>query len=196
MRANSVLFVAVALVLGACAKPAPTAAQLQADSARRNISLEDSTKFTEAQARAALSDKTHLSLSAAHGPQIEYSSADGRVYLWYPGNNVILPGTWEVKSAKYTKRTTRGDQVTEFAGSLAMNCYRYGSNTYNPVTRSRGSRPECEVASKANAANVEVADGDIFGLSQRSEAPFVLTRDIESFAQVRARVPGPSASSR
>lgn len=196
MRASHFLFVAASLALGACAKPPPTAAQLQADSARRAISLEDSTKFTEAQARAALSDKTHLSLSSAHGPQIEYSSADGRVYLWYPGNKVILPGTWEVKSAKYTKRTTRGDKVTEFVGSLAMNCYRYGRNTYNPVTRSLGSRPECEVAGKANAANVEVADGDIFGLSQRSEAPFVLTRDIESFAQVRARIPGPSVSSR
>lgn len=196
MRSACFLVLTAALLIG-CAKAPPTAAQLQADKTVRNVSLEESTRITEAQARAALSNKTSLSLSRGHGPQIEYASADGRVFLWYPGNTVVLSGEWEVRKANYSKRTMKVDgSVTEFAAPLALDCFRYHGNTYNPVTRTRGNRWECQASGVSKAGRVEIANGDIFGLSQRTEPPFVLTRDIESFAQVRARMGNASAAAR
>lgn len=196
MKSTSI-FLLAAVSLGGCAKQPPTPAQLQADKAVRSVSLQESTRITEAQARAALSNKTSLSLSPGHGPQIEYASADGRVYLWYPGNNVVLSGEWEVRKANYSRRTTKVDgSVTEFSAPLALDCFRYGGNTYNPVTRTRGNKWECQASGVSKASRVEIADGDIFGLSQRAEPPFVLTRDVESFAQVRARMGNASAAAR
>ena len=50
---------------------------------------------------------------------------DGKAYLWYPGNQRIVVGEWK------TQADPRGQSYTQL-------CYRYGPNTYNPVTRSRG----------------------------------------------------------
>ena len=38
---------------------------------------------------------------ASSGIQIEYLAADGRTFLWYPGNAKVLPGRWKLQKASY-----------------------------------------------------------------------------------------------
>jgi hypothetical protein len=60
------------------------------------------------------SGKTVLGYETSHGNQIEFLDVDGRCFLWYPGNRMILPGLWK----------THGKNIA----------FRYGRETYNPVT--------------------------------------------------------------
>ncbi len=54
------------------------------------------------------------------------------MFLWYPGNSVVLPGTVE-----------RFEEVTVAEQPHAALCFQYGAITYNPVTKQRGSKWNC-----------------------------------------------------
>ncbi|MGL4636887.1 MAG: hypothetical protein ACRCWF_12965 [Beijerinckiaceae bacterium] len=157
-------------------------AQTKADAAARSIQLADASKLTRDQARAAIHNRTTLSLSSSHGPQISFKAPDGKIYLWYPGNRMILQGEWQLEIRRIRNNTT-GQEI-----ELAAYCYRYGANTYNPATGSRGAQWECASAAQSLARTTESAEGDIFGLAGRSAPPFVLTRDDETFEKVRAKL--------
>jgi hypothetical protein len=131
--------------------------------------------------RRALSNMTTLSLSAGHGPQISYRTVDGRVFLWYPGNRVVLRGRWDVNAVRIV------DPWTGAARQVVRVCYAYGRNTFNPVTGSVGGGWECSSASRSLARVAERARGDIFQLARRSAPPFVLSRQDLSFALVRRK---------
>lgn len=91
-----------------------------------------------------------------HGTQYEYHSADGKVLLWYPGNRNLVRGEWKVEPV---------------AAGPQIRCYRYGANTYNPVTRTRGGAWECE---KQEWAYLDTAlKGDPFGLAS-GKLPFII----------------------
>lgn len=136
--------------------------------------------MTEDEARANLRDRTRNVHDAGHGTQINYTSADGRSFLWYPGNNVILPGAWKVERRPGTVWGTRQDIVHV--------CYRYGPNTYNPVTGSQGTSWECSYAALSLHRVRESATGDVLGLARRSAVPFVLTREPTTLKQLAARI--------
>lgn len=96
--------------------------------------------------------KTLHFYDGSHGNQIEYLAPDGRCYLWYPGNRVIVVGEW------------RCDESLVY--------FRYGSDTYNAVTGVIGGDWEpCPIA-RWSVSIVEAVAGDIFGLEHR--LPFVL----------------------
>lgn len=102
------------------------------------------------------SGKTHLGYDGGHGNQIEYESADGTCFLWYPGNQVIVPCLWK----------REGDQV----------CFKYGLDTYNPVTRERGGKFECTGILDWKAGTVASMEGDPFGLASKEGVPWNLER--------------------
>lgn len=129
-----------------------------------------------------LSNMTTLSLSAGHGPQISYRTAYGRVFLWYPGNRVVLRGRWDVNAVRTVNPWTGA------ARRVVRVCYAYGRNTFNPVTGHAGGGWECRSASRSLATVAERARGDIFQLARRSAPPFVLSRQDLSFAVVRRKV--------
>jgi len=81
--------------------------------------------FPVATHAASYSGNTFVYYGRAHGVQVEYYSANGRNYLWYPGNRRAVPGRWKLSNKKTI-------------------CFQYGGNTYNPVTRKRGGRWECK----------------------------------------------------
>ena len=89
---------------------------------------------TAAQARTLLVDKTRLSFLVPAWPQVTYARPDGAIFLWYPGNAVVLQGRWEIR-----------ENVTDYmrAGELLRSlksadvCFQYGANTYNPATAQR-----------------------------------------------------------
>jgi len=88
----------------------------------------------------------------SHGNQVEYLDPDGRCYLWYPGNPVVLVGQWRCDESRIY--------------------FRYGSETYNPVTDVIGGLWEpCSVA-LWSVSIVEAVPSDIFELER--QLPFVL----------------------
>lgn len=191
-----VLLVAAVPLLGACTGDTLSPAARRAGVAVGQTSLEDAARFTVADAKAALANKTLLRLTPAHGPEVTYTTPDGQYFLWFPGSSVMVGGTWKSEEQDYRKKVRSGGAVREFSGPMTMYCYEFRASAHNPVTGMMGSKTSCEVAGWAKVATVERADGDIFGLAGRSEVPFVLTRDIDSFAQIRARMPGVVAAAR
>lgn len=136
--------------------------------------------MTEDEARANLSDRTRNVHDAGHGTQINYTSADGRSFLWYPGNNVILPGAWKVERRPGSIWGTRHDIVHV--------CYRYGPNTFNPVTGSQGAQWNCSYAALSLRRMRENAVGDVLGLARRSNVPFVLSREPTSLQHLATKI--------
>jgi hypothetical protein len=89
---------------------------------------------------------TVLTFSQSHGNQFEFLDLDGRCYLLYPGrNNDILPGRWR----------TDEDYIY----------FRYGWNTYNPVTAVRGGGWEPTPIRRWAADIVDAYAGDVCGLA-------------------------------
>lgn len=99
---------------------------------------------------------TTMTYSPGHGTQVEYYANDGTNYLWYPGNRVVLPGNWKRDGADL--------------------CFRYGGNTYNPVTGHNGGGWECMPYKLQLTVVVDQAKGDIFGLAKRRTVPFSLPK--------------------
>ena len=83
---------------------------------------------------------TNMTFDPGHGTQVEYLAADGGAHLWYPGNSVILHGQWKKQGTGY--------------------CFKYGPNTYNPVTHVYGDKWECEPNGVYTSGLVEQAKGD------------------------------------
>lgn len=107
-----------------------------------------------AQAAQQLADVTLMTYSPGHGTQVEYYDKGHHTFLWYPGNKVVVPGEWKMAGKNL--------------------CFRYGPNTYNPVTGARGAVWECMPEKLAHQTVVDMAKGDVFGLSQRARVPFSL----------------------
>lgn len=99
------------------------------------------------------SGKTVLFYDPSHGNQVEYYDPIGRCYLWYPTNNVALAGEWR----------TEGPNI----------CFRYGDNTYNPVTGDHGGSWDCSSIEQQASTVVDAVPGDAFGLSSE-DIPFRL----------------------
>jgi len=115
---------------------------------------------------AALANKTQQSFSPGHGMQVEYLAADGSTWLWYPGNAKVLPGQW----------ATEGADI----------CFRYGKNTYNPVTKHQGGGWECTPLKLYNQTIVTSTKGDVFGLAGRKKVPFNLPSKLLPLNQLQA----------
>ena len=119
-----------------------------------------------AQAEAFI-NKTRVSFGPGHGTQVSYMRGDGAVFLWYPGNRVVLRGRWR----------TDGRTI----------CFRYGPNTYNPVTGRAGAEWECRPSDVFARTTVDRVAGDVFGLARRNAVPFVLAPDRTTIADLKRR---------
>jgi len=121
-------------------------------------------------AAPAIIGKTNMSFDPGHGTQVEYLQASGGAYLWYPGNKIVLPGRWKMEAGTPTEP--------------AQICFRYGPNTYNPVTHVYGDVWECERVAVYAAVLAEQTKGDVFGLAHRGTVPFVLQRGQSTLEQL------------
>jgi hypothetical protein len=129
----------------------------------------DPAAMTEPQVVGYIADRTRMVHGSGHGTQISYGKPDGTTCLWYPGNAVVLPGQWMTKAVT---GPLRGREQT-----VISLCYKYGPNTYNPVTGSSGGDWNCLPAGIWLMSLVESRKGDIFGLSRSAAPPFVLPRE-------------------
>ena len=111
-----------------------------------------------------------MSYSEQHGTQIGYTSRDGAAYLWYPGNRRVVTGEWKT--------------ITDNAG-FGRICFRYGRDTFNPVTRVAGGDWACTPAAYFIRIETGYARGDLFNL-RSGRLPFILPRgDRLSFSDVQ-----------
>lgn len=134
------------------------------------------------QAINMLGGRTYLTYSKGHGQQIEFISEHGDTYLWYPGNKSMVRGHWkyeiDIPRSLFGKILVRTDKGVETHHQVPISrlCFRYSTQTYNPVTRKRGGdwncRPHFDWAIKVK----EQKQGDPFRLSTRARVPFALKR--------------------
>ena len=129
--------------------------------------------FTTLAAAAPPAGTTQMTFSPGHDTQVEYLAKGGGAWLWYPGNTRILAGEWK----------TDGPDI----------CFRYGGNTYNPVTKHRGGGWECTRLKVHSSVVVEQKKGDVFGLTGRKKVPFDLSPKRMNMAQLLAIAAGPVA---
>ena len=121
--------------------------------------------------------KTRVSFSEGHGTQVSYMNSTGRVFLWYPGNPVVVPGLWKIEEATIKNLT------------FAALCFQYGLDTYNPVTKERGGKWSCLPADIWARMEVDSADGDVFGLERRGGAvPFRLSKERTTIADLQKNI--------
>jgi hypothetical protein len=135
--------------------------------------------MTTSEAREFLSCKTRMSFMQGHGTQVSFTAPDGKVFLWYPGNKVVLSGQWEVRSRAISSRST--------LSIYAEICFRYGANTFNPVTGAAGNTWECMPADLLAGLTTDSSDGDLFNLHQRPVPAFVLSPEKTSLKQLEER---------
>lgn len=102
--------------------------------------------------------RTYLSFSSAHGFQVNYL-ADGKAWLWYPGNSEGVPEEW--------KRGT--------VNGTAAVCWRHPSNTYNPVTKTKGGPWGCQALNLSQKQIVADLKGDPYNL-RSGQVPYRLKR--------------------
>ncbi len=110
---------------------------------------------------------TTMHYDAGHGTQVEYIDRNGKSYLWYPGNRIILMAPWRQ--------------------TLNSMCYRYGPDTYNPITRQPGGKWKCIQLRLIRRGIVDQAAGDVFGLARKTSVPFVLPRTKTSIEKLLRR---------
>lgn len=135
----------------------------------------------------ARSDTTHVSHDIQHGTQVSYSTADGRIYLWYPGNPQVLQGRWQACEYSYTVRTggAFGGQALATYGIM---CFEYGPGTFNPATKRSGDNWECGPAGALQRRSVEARSGDVFGLATRTAVPGQLSIERVTIAELQAKL--------
>jgi hypothetical protein len=107
--------------------------------------------------------------ASSHGTQIEYLGANGVTYLWYPGNTRALAGQWRVQDGT----------------NYPSICFRYGENTFNPVTRQSGGGWECGSGPAYLFEKLSVVSGDVFNLAS-GRLPFVLPGKYTNVTMVKA----------
>jgi hypothetical protein len=135
-------------------------------------------------ARRQLADRTSRHLFAGTS-QIYYTTADGRVFLWSPDEPRLFAGDWKVERQPYPpgRPETAGQQRT-------VVCFRYPQEAIHPVMRQGrpGAEWYCLPAGGFLQAVKESLAGDVFGLANRSDVPFVLGRYGTTLAALRARL--------
>lgn len=88
--------------------------------------------------------QTYLTYSP-HGYQVNFFDANGKSWLWYPGNVRAVPEDWKFVSADI--------------------CFRHPKNTANPVTGRAGGNFECMPKELLRRTTVAALDGDPFNLA-------------------------------
>jgi hypothetical protein len=97
-----------------------------------------------------ISDTTIKTNDTAHGTQFAYLADDGTETLAYPGQTTPVRGAWDVRMDR--------DGNQQF-------CVQFGTNTYNPVTKTRGGQWECRSIQNFFAVVDEIYDGDVLRLN-------------------------------
>jgi hypothetical protein len=106
-------------------------------------------------------NRTRVRFDKSHGNQIIYTTDDGRAFLVYPGNPVVLRGNWLVCTATYGILNKEKEKIYF---PYAKVCFRYDTLGRNPATGVRGDKWECAPAGLVKKSVVDSREGDVFNL--------------------------------
>ena len=140
LRPFHALFVLL-LTLAACGDPTVSAKY----TAKREF-INSPELMKQVYSNATVVSRSPSIIFKQHGTQVEYHAPNGKAYLWYPGNSQIVVSDWEIRPSQH-----KNPQL----------CYRYGTNTYNPVTDTRGGKWEC---GDIRYSDMDILRGNPFGL--------------------------------
>src|SRR6266849_10942054 len=90
-RCHFVATAALAMLLAGGAQAQPAEKTISNAERRRTevaLSVQEAGKLFVCQ--------TRMSFGPGHGTQVSYIHPDGAIFLWYPGNAVIVPGKWQI----------------------------------------------------------------------------------------------------
>src|SRR3954469_16644398 len=129
----------------------------------------------EAETRKFAPCRTLVTWTGPQGTQVSYLGAGGKLYLWAPGNDTVLSGTWRIDP----NATSPQSRIAYVAV-----CVQYGGSA------------DCRPAEILERVTMDQADGDVFGLEGRSAVPLRLARDRTNIAmlQQRLRTEAPDAA--
>ena len=165
MHANSLLLISLGLaLLSGCATDPRNANQMDFKEAlsfndrasdrlaKTRIELRelDNSQIRE-RLKMALTDVTAIVKQTGHGVYVEYTSPDGGLFMWYPGNSGAVVGTWGISD--------------QFSPPRA--CFKYYS-AYHGVTGEYEPN-ECvsAVQTLSEAYVLDKRPGDVFELSTK-----------------------------
>lgn len=181
------LLIATAAGLAACAAP-----QLFDGDSSLGLDVGDIHRLSPEEARTYIANRTVMTYDPGstycysvgrypicntvpgHGTQIEYFGPDGRAYLWYPGNSRPVPSRWSLIRRQSSDRYSI--------------CFRYPSNSRNPLTGTSGSSPQCRDLSTWVSGITEVRDNDLFDLSTGT-LPYPLKKSRTTFDKLLEDLP-------
>lgn len=151
------------------------------DTYAANHALDRRTVPSEVQRR--LADRTWLYQPVGAPPQVYYTTADGRVVLWYDDEPRLFVGEWKTSEGPTSQHHSR-DEITTL-------CFRYPGA---PRPYGDWAQWQCRPAGRFLGEVKESLAGDVFGLGTRSDAPFLMQRSGRTtLAALRARFQQPTA---
>jgi hypothetical protein len=134
-----------------------------------SITCAHAQQIGEAETRKFVSCRTLVTWTAPQGTQVSYLGAGGKAYLWAPGNDTVLSGSWRIDPNATSRQSPQA--------YIAV-CVQYQAN----------AQWDCRPAEILERITMDHADGDVFGLEGRTAVPFRLTRDRTNIAMLRQRM--------
>jgi len=161
-------FARFAAVLAALTLATPVMAQFATD---------EDLAVTPAQFKAAVSGRTVRTYSQELGNRVEYFDPGGKVYVW-PARANLLIGTWKPCSQDLVAVDASGQEKPVKVASICRVLPNPdgGTQTWNSTWVIYGKQI------------VERAEGDIFSLSQRTEAPYGMGKRSVDFEGLQANI--------
>jgi hypothetical protein len=176
------LCVFLALSLGGCwyssthSTPTERVLRPSGNTYAADHALDRRTSAGEVQRR--LADRTWLYQPAGAPPQVYYTTADGRVVLWYDDDPRLFAGEWKTGEEPTSQHHSREATTTL--------CFRYPGA---PRPYGDWAQWHCRPAGRFLNEVKESLAGDVFGLGARTDAPFVMQRSGRTtLAALRARL--------
>lgn len=126
--------------------------------------------YSPDEVNAMYRNQTNRYVHPDDGAQVEFTAADGSLYLWHPRNAQILRGQWRVDGGTHL-------------------CFDYTRATGGFLNAGHSSGWECRPISVPASIVQETLPGDVLNLVQTNNVPFRLRRDDRStLAELSARI--------
>jgi hypothetical protein len=121
-----------------------------AELARREAAIAAMTPEQQGESMTALvNDRTIIYYQQGHGVYVEYTAADGRLFMWYPRNGGVVRGTWGLRAMSGPKL-----------------CYQYRNSVHGVTGEYEPNECIPPEQKLVGASVLDSRSGDPFGLAQ------------------------------
>jgi hypothetical protein len=121
---------------------------------------------------ALLANKTRLVAYPGVQLQVTYTTADGRVVLWFPESGAVRRGRWYIEERRWELIEDGKVAKTSINASI---CYDYSGGIPNIFAPEWERDPTCLATSLVQRATIDRTEGDVFGLAGQ-QSPRALGR--------------------